>query len=370
MRQLKSKRVFSQKLYQEFTMPIPTIAWVNNSVRIIDQKKLPFKLKFIYCRDIKTLWKAIKTLQVRGAPALGIAAALGVLLASVKSKAKTKVTFKKDLYRAMHYLAGSRPTAVNLFNALKRMKGLIDSKDRFTVRQLKRMLFKEAMKIIEEDKLACRKMAKFGARLIKNKESLLTICNAGALATADYGTALGVMYSAKKAGKYIKVFACETRPLLQGARLTTWELLKENIDTTLICDNMAASLMANNKIDKVFVGADRIASNADTANKIGTYNLAVLASYHKIPFYVVAPFSTFDLSIKDGREIPIEKRNSEEVRRFLGKPIAPSGVKIHNPAFDITPHTLITAIITEFGIIRPPFRKNIKLIFKKNAIRK
>ncbi len=346
-------------------MPISTIAWVNNSVKIINQKKLPFKLEFIYCRNIKTLWKAIKTLQVRGAPALGIAAALGVVLASSNSKAKTKEGFKKDLYRAIKYIASSRPTAVNLFNSLRIMRSLIDGAKALSVNDLKIILFKEAQKIIDEDKFICRRMAKFGASLVKNKDSLLTICNAGALATADYGTALGVMYRAKEEKKQIKVFSCETRPLLQGARLTTWELLRENIDTTLICDNMAASLMANKKIDKIFVGADRIASNGDTANKIGTYNLAVLAKYHNIPFYVVAPFSTFDLTIKNGRQIPIENRNPDEVRRILGRAVAPAGVKVYNPAFDVTPNNLITAIITECGIIKPPFKKNIKKIFQK-----
>lgn len=350
-------------------MPILTIAWIDNSVRIINQRKLPSKLEFIYCRDIKTLCTAIKTLQVRGAPALGIAAALGVVLGSVNSKAKTVRKFKRDMYKTMNYLASSRPTAVNLFNALERMKGVIEGAKDATLQELKRLLFKEAKSIFDEDRLVCRSMAKFGASLIRSGDNILTICNAGALATADYGTALGAMYRAKEEGKHIKVFACETRPLLQGARLTTWELLRENIDTTLICDNMAASLMANKKIDKIFVGADRIASNGDTANKIGTYNLAVLAKYHKVPFYVVAPFSTFDLSIKSGRKIPIENRNADEVRSVFGKKIAPSSVKVYNPAFDVTPNKLITGIITERGIIKPTFRKNIKEIFKRNAIK-
>lgn len=351
-------------------MPKQTIAWKNNSIRIINQKRLPFKLEFIFCRDLKTLWKAIKTLQVRGAPALGIAASLGVVLASKNSKAKTKQGFKNDLDKAINYIATSRPTAVNLFNSLKRMKNVIDKNEYATKKELKKLLFKEAMKIIEEDKLVCRGMAKFGATLIKNNDSLLTICNAGSLATADYGTALGVMYRAKEEKKQIKVFACETRPLLQGARLTTWELLREGIDTTLLCDNMAAALMAEKKIDKIFVGADRIASNGDTANKIGTYNLAVLAQFHKIPFYVVAPFSTFDLTIKDGREIPIETRNADEVKKVLGKAIAPERVKAYNPAFDVTPHKLISAIITEFGIIKAPFKKNIQKLSKINAAKK
>ncbi len=348
-------------------MPIATIEWVNNSVKIINQKRLPFRLEFIYCRSLKRLWKAIKTLEVRGAPALGIAASLGVVLAAVNSRAKTTACFRRDLHRAIRYLSVSRPTAVNLFNALKRMEGLIGRHKNSSIAQLKKILLQEAQKIISEDQLACRRMAKFGAKLIKNNDSLLTLCNAGSLATADYGTALGVMYRAREEGKYIKVFSCETRPLLQGARLTTWELLRENIDTTLICDNMAAFLMAQKKIDKIFVGADRIAANGDTANKIGTYNLAILAKYHQVPFYVVAPFSTFDLNIKNGSLIPIENRNAKEVTEILGKTIAPSGVKVYNPAFDVTPHKLITAIITEMGIINPPFEKNIKKAFKKNV---
>ncbi|MDP2939581.1 MAG: S-methyl-5-thioribose-1-phosphate isomerase [Candidatus Omnitrophota bacterium] len=349
-------------------MSIPTIDWVNNSVKIINQKILPSKLEFIYCRDIKALYKAIKTLQVRGAPALGIAAALGIVLTTRHSKTKDRARFKKQLDKAIRYLSTARPTAVNLFSALKRMEAIVRENSYASVVKLKKLLFKEAMAIIKEDKLVCRKMAKFGARLIKDNDRILTICNAGALATADYGTALGVIYRAKEEGKSIKVFSCETRPLLQGARLTTWELLKENIDTTLICDNMAASLMANKKIDKIFVGADRIAANGDTANKIGTYNLAVLAKYHKIPFYVVAPASTFDLGIQSGNQIPIENRSGREITHIFGRSIAPSGIKTYNPAFDVTPHKLITAIITERGIIESPFKENIKEILVRNAI--
>ncbi len=345
-------------------MPITTIAWVNNSVKIINQRRLPFRLEFIYCRSLKRLWKSIKTLEVRGAPALGIAACLGVVLAAVNSRAKALAGFRKDLLRAIKYLSSSRPTAVNLFNGLKRMEKVINLHKNSSVSQLKKMLLQEARKVIMEDQLTCRGMAKFGAKLIKNNDNLMTLCNAGSLATVDYGTALGVMYRAREEGRNFKVFACETRPLLQGARLTTWELLRENIDTTLICDNMAASLMAQRKIDQIFVGADRIAANGDTANKIGTYNLAVLAKYHRVPFYVVAPFSTFDLNINSGKQIPIENRSAREVTRILGKTIAPDGVKVYNPAFDVTPHNLITAIITEKGIIKPPYGKNIQKIFK------
>ncbi|MDP3142741.1 MAG: S-methyl-5-thioribose-1-phosphate isomerase [Candidatus Omnitrophota bacterium] len=341
-------------------MTVETIKWIGRRVKLIDQRKLPAKLVYVYCGEIKSLWKAIRQMQVRGAPAIGIAGALGVVLGIQHSKAKSFLDFKRNLEKVIAYLASSRPTAVNLFNALKRMRRVVEDNCRLPVATLKKMLLEEALKIVAEDKQLCRRMAGFGAKLIKDQDNILTICNAGALATADYGTALGVMYKAKEKGKRFKVFACETRPLLQGARLTAWELERENIDTTLICDNMAASLMAQGKIDKIFVGADRIAANGDTANKIGTYNLAVLAEFHKIPFYVVAPSSSFDLSIKDGAQIPIEQRDKKEVTHILGKPIAPSGIKVYNPAFDVTPGNLITAIITERGIIKAPYNKNIK----------
>ncbi len=228
---------------------------------------------------------------------------------------------------------------------------------------IKKLLLEEAGKIIESDKISCRKMAAYGSSLIKNKDSVLTVCNAGILATIDYGTALGVLYRAKEEGKKIKVFACETRPLLQGARLTAWELKQKGLDVTVICDNMAASLMQQGKINKVIAGADRIAANGDTANKIGTHSLAVLSKYHKIPFYIAAPVSTFDLGAKSGKDIPIEERDPREVSELLFKKvIAPRGAKVFNPAFDVTPHNLISAIITEKGIIRPPYLRNIKRI--------
>jgi methylthioribose-1-phosphate isomerase len=227
------------------------------------------------------------------------------------------------------------------------------------VARIKEMILEEALKVIAEDKRGCRSMAKHGSRLVKRGDTILTHCNAGGLATADYGTALGVLFESKKQGKSIKVYVDETRPLLQGARLTAWELVHEGIDTTLICDNMAASLMAKGKIDKIFVGADRIASNGDTANKIGTYNLAVLAKHHGIPFYVVAPLSTFDFRIKSGRDIPIEERDAKEVRMVFGKIIAPKNVKVYNPAFDVTPGWLITAIITEYGIFKKPYVRSL-----------
>lgn len=345
-------------------MAIPTIQWVNGNVRIIDQTKLPQQLKFITCRDVKTLWKAIKVLSVRGAPALGVSAAFGVLLGLKTFKGKDVQKLVKHVHKTCDYIGTSRPTAVNLFTALDRMRGVCSSEPAVTVADVKRRLKREAMAIYQEDRRVCRRMGDHGARLIKNNSTVMTVCNAGALATADYGTALGVFYSAKRMKKKFKVCACETRPLLQGARLTAWELMRSRIDTTLICDNMAATLMGQGKIDAIFTGADRIAKNGDTANKIGTYMLAVLAKYHKVPFYVVAPRSTFDLSIRSGKAIPIEQRPKKEVTAFGARPTAPKNVKVYNPAFDVTDHKLITAIVTEKGIIRPPFTRNITKKFR------
>lgn len=345
-------------------MPIPTIEFKNNSVKIIDQTKLPTSYKFIFCKNIKQLWKAIRTMQVRGAPALGVAAAFGVYLGIKDFRGNNSRQFLRKLAQVIKYLGSSRPTAVNLFWSLERIEKLALKNKNKPVKEIKSLILKEAKEIFKEDKLVSRKMGDYGQVLIKNNDKILTICNAGALATADYGTALALIYKAKERRKSIKVFACETRPLLQGARLTTWELKRNKIDTTLICDNMAASLMSQNKINKVITGADRIASNGDSANKIGTYSLAVLAEYHKIPFYVVAPSSSFDLKLKTGKGIPIEQRKSNEVTIINNKRIAVKNVKVYNPAFDVTPHQLITAIVTEKGIIKPPFSKNIKKLLK------
>ena len=331
-------------------MPVDTVGYKNNKVYFIDQTLLPCKFKIVRTCDIKRLWRAIKRLEIRGAPAIGIAGALGIVIGIKDSKAKNFERFFKELKKAAAYMGSSRPTAINLFWALERMEEAAYKHRREPVSRIKNILLKEALKIIEEDKANCRKMARYGAGLVKNGSRILTHCNAGGLATADYGTALGVLFEAHKQGKRIKVYVDETRPLLQGSRLTTWELMRDKIDTTLICDNMAASLMAKGKIDMIFVGADRIAANGDAANKIGTYNLAVLADYHKIPFYVVAPISTFDFRLKTGKDIPIEERDGNEVRSALGKMIAPRNVKAYNPAFDVTPAKLITAIITEKGI--------------------
>jgi methylthioribose-1-phosphate isomerase len=340
-------------------MGIETIKWINGSARIIDQTLLPNKLEYIYCRDVKTMWQAIRCLSVRGAPAIGVAAAFGVLLGIQKFKGQDKFKFLKIFHETCDYLATSRPTAVNLFNMLDRMRAVVHRHPGVEVASLKKLLFNEAAAIFKDDQTVCRRMGDHGAKLIKKGMRCLTVCNAGALATVDYGTALGVFYSAKKQGKKFSVYSCETRPLLQGARLTCWELLRQKIDITLICDNMAASLMGKGQVDIIFAGADRIASNGDTANKIGTYMLAVLAGYHTVPFYIVAPRSTFDLAIKSGRQIPIEERKSDEVTHCAGIATAPKGVKVYNPAFDVTPADLITGIVTEYGIIRPPYLKNI-----------
>jgi methylthioribose-1-phosphate isomerase len=342
-------------------VPVETIKWEKGKVKFINQTLLPHRLEYILCGDVKRLWRAIRKLEVRGAPAIGVAGALGVILGVRDSKAKTKNAFLREVRGAAKYLASSRPTAVNLFWALGRMKRVARENSYRPVRKIKNILLKEALKIIDEDKASCRRMARYGASLVKSGDTVLTHCNAGGLATADYGTALGVLFEAAKQGKRIRVYADETRPLLQGARLTTWELMHEGIDTTLICDNMAASLMAKGKIDKIFVGADRIARNGDAANKIGTYSLAVLAKHHRIPFYVVAPLSTFDFNLKTGRGIPIEERSPGEVRSVMGKRIAPPNVKVYNPAFDVTPNRLITAIINERGIFRKPYASSFRL---------
>jgi len=340
-------------------MAIETIKWVNGSARIIDQTKLPGRLEYIDCRNVETMWQAIKRLSVRGAPAIGVAAAFGVLLGIQKFKGQDKLKFLKLFDETCDYLATSRPTAVNLFNMLNEMRAKVNCNPQADVALLKKLLFNQAMTIFKTDQDVCRRMGDHGAKLIKKGMQCLTVCNAGALATVDYGTALGVFYSAKRKAKKFSVYTCETRPLLQGARLTCWELLRQKIDTTLICDNMAASLMAKGQVDIIFTGADRIASNGDTANKIGTYMLAVLARYHGIPFYIVAPRSSFDLTIKTAKQIPIEERKSEEVTHFAGVATAPKGVKVYNPAFDVTPAHLITGIVTEYGIIHPPYVKNI-----------
>ena len=341
-------------------MGYETIRWRGNSVELIDQRLLPHRKVYIKCKTASEMYSAIQKMKIRGAPAIGIAGAYGVYLGVRNSSARNYKAFKKDMDNTVRYLASSRPTARNLFWALERMEDFVEKNKKKSISDLKESILKEANKILEEDKKICRDMGKNGAVLIKKGARLLTHCNAGGLATGDYGTALGVIFSSKK--KVKMVYADETRPVLQGARLTVWELTERGIPTTLICDNMAASIMAKKEIDAVIVGADRIASNGDTANKIGTYNVAIIAKYHKIPFYVAAPASTFDLTLKTGEEIPIEERSSDEVRAFGGKNMTVKSVKVKNPAFDVTPAKLITAIITEKGVIKKPNRAKIKRI--------
>ena len=343
-------------------MAFSTIEWADGSIRLIDQTLLPNEFKQIYCDDLPSIWEAIKSLRVRGAPAIGIAGALGAVLGIWESTAKTYDTFTAELKAATDYLATSRPTAVNLFWALDRMTRTAAQNSHLQVSELKEVLLAEALEIIAEDKAMCRAIGQHGMALLNENDTILTHCNAGGLATSDYGTALAVMFSAHEAGKQIQVYADETRPLLQGARLTTWELMQAGIDVTLICDNMAAQVMKEGKIQCVVVGADRIAANGDTANKIGTYNVAILADAHDIPFYVAAPTSTLDFSLETGAEIPIEQRSAEEVTEGFGKVTAPEGVKVYSPAFDVTPASLVTAIITEKGIARPPYTTSLQAL--------
>lgn len=345
-------------------MPIPTIEWVDGRIRLIDQTLLPNEFTQIYCDNLETVWEAIKSLRVRGAPAIGIAAALGTVLGVWKSKAENYAEFADELTEATDYLATSRPTAVNLFWALNRMTKTAERHQHVPISQLKQVLLNEALAIIEEDHAMCRAIGKHGLQLLNEGDTILTHCNAGGLATSDYGTALAVMFTAHESGKNISVYADETRPLLQGSRLTAWELMQAGIDVTLICDNMAAQVMKEGKIQCAVVGADRIAANGDAANKIGTYNVAILAQAHEVPFYVAAPTSTLDFSTETGDQIPIEERSPEEVTEGFGKRTAPEGVKVYSPAFDVTPAHLITAIITEKGIARPPYRTSLQTLVK------
>ena len=336
-------------------MEVRTIEWKDGKVIIIDQTKLPLEEVYLEISDYRKLAEAIKLLKIRGAPAIGIAGAFGVCLGAIEIEIENLSEFRLRMTLIINELAATRPTAINLFWALDRMTKIVESDVTRKPAEIKLKLIDEAIHILEEDRETCRLMGEHGAALLKDGDTVLTHCNAGALATGGIGTALGVIFTAVKHGKKIKVYADETRPLLQGARLTTWEMMKEEIDVTLICDNMAAWVMQQGWIDCVMVGADRIAANGDAANKIGTYNLAVLANFHQIPFYVIAPQSTFDLNLKSGKEIPIEQRAREEVVEGFGKRTAPYDVSVYNPAFDVTPNELITAIISEKGALYPPF---------------
>ncbi|MBN1688346.1 MAG: S-methyl-5-thioribose-1-phosphate isomerase [Candidatus Omnitrophica bacterium] len=336
----------------------------HNVLELLDQRKLPLQEKWLRCRNSKDVYWAIKNMVVRGAPAIGIVGGYGLYLGIARYRGSRKGFFGLLRKQAV-YLKGARPTGVNLRNVIDEIvKGTGKSKDR-NISILKRLVLRQAQAAHHLDEKLCRRMGAHGAKLLRSGDTVLTHCNAGGLATSGFGTALGVFYAAKGQGKKIAVFADETRPLLQGARLTAWELTKSKIPCTLICDNMAACMMKAGRIDAVIVGADRIAANGDTANKIGTYNLAVLARAHRIPFYIAAPVTTFDFSIRNGKGIPIEYRDPQEVTEGLGKRIAPRRVKVLNPAFDVTPHLLITSFITEAGVLKKPFRRSFLKLRKK-----
>jgi methylthioribose-1-phosphate isomerase len=366
-------------VFEKTSMIVETVKWIGDTdgyLELIDQRRLPTEFTKIQCRDVETLFEAIKTLAVRGAPAIGVSAAYGLVLALQKLDTNESIeTSLPALKNAREHLASSRPTAVNLFWALDRVCRAIGwanasfahaERPRVqqvahptTLKQLREAVLREANAIYQEDVDMCRMIGQHGEKFIKDGSGILTHCNAGALATAGQGTALSPMFEAYKKGKKFKVYADETRPLLQGARLTVWELKQAGIDVTVICDNMAGWLMKQGKINAVITGADRIAANGDTANKIGTYSLSILAREHSVPFYIAAPSSTFDLSIKSGGEIPIEQRSAEEVTTFAGTQVSPAAVNVYNPAFDVSNACDIAAIITERGIIEKPNTKRI-----------
>ena len=348
---------------------LPTIVREDDAVVMIDQRKLPAREVYVRCRTATEVARAIRTMVIRGAPAIGVAAAMGLALGMRKSRATGTKQFATEFFRFCELMAATRPTAVNLFWAIDRMKRALATGTEAgeSVGQIRDRLDREAQAIHDEDIDACRAMGRFGAAVVPADARILTHCNAGALATAGYGTALGVIRGAVEAGKKVSVFADETRPFLQGARLTAWELVRDGIDTTVITDSMAGAFMRLGQIDLIVVGADRIAANGDTANKIGTYTLAVLAREHKIPFYVAAPLSTIDRSAPDGQHIPIEERNAREVTHLGGGRLTPVGAHVRNPAFDVTPHSFISGIITERGVLRAPFIDSLKQAFEAEA---
>ncbi len=341
-----------------------TIAWVggvDGFVRLLDQTLLPTQVVYRDCRTVEEIWEAIRVLRVRGAPAIGVAAAMGVVLGMQNFRDRARGAYAGRLEEVTGYLRTSRPTAVNLFWALERMARRVSGRtEDASPEELTRGLLEEALAIEAEDRSMCRSIGEAGAALIHDGQGVLTHCNAGGLATADYGTALAVFFRAAELGRKFQVYADETRPLLQGARLTAWELQERGIEVTLICDSMAAQVMKEGRVQLVVVGADRIAANGDTANKIGTYGVALLARAHGIPFYVAAPSSTFDLSLPTGAAIPIEQRDSREITHGFGRQTAPDGVKVYNPAFDVTPAALIAGIITERGIVQPVTEETIR----------
>jgi methylthioribose-1-phosphate isomerase len=348
---------------------IKTLEWTNDGVVFIDQTKLPTEEVYVTCRTYQEVAEAIVTMIVRGAPAIGVAAAMGVALGTQQTKASDHAMLKSEFEKICSDLAATRPTAVNLFWAIKRMKRKFEEVASLPVPQIKDALVREARQMHVEDIAINETMGRNGAALMPSSGGVLTHCNAGALATAGYGTALGVIRAAVESGKQIHVFADETRPFLQGSRLTAWELMKDGIATTLISDNMSGAMMRMGKINAVIVGADRIAANGDVANKIGTYTVAVLAKEHGIPFYVAAPWSTVDLETPDGNAIPIEQRSPKEVTHLAGKQIAPDGVKVENPAFDVTPSKYVTAIITERGVAKAPYQESLSALAEAAAMK-
>jgi methylthioribose-1-phosphate isomerase len=345
---------------------LPTIEWKDDAVVMIDQRKLPASEVYVTCKTANDVAKAIKTMVIRGAPAIGVAAAMGIAVGMLRSRATGTKQFTTEFQKTCDLMAGTRPTAVNLFWAIERMKKAFAAaaQDGQSVDEIKRRLVAEARAIHDEDVQSCKTMGAHGASLVPESARILTHCNAGALATAGYGTALGVIRAAAEQGKTIAVLADETRPFLQGARLTAWELVRDGIKTTVITDNMAGAMMRLGQVDLVVVGADRIAANGDVANKIGTYSVAVLAHEHGIPFYVAAPLSTVDLQTPDGSRIPIEERNDREVTHLGATRLTPAGAHIRNPAFDVTPAKYVTAIITERGIARAPFAESLLQLFE------
>ncbi len=336
---------------------IETIRWSDEGVVMIDQRKLPREETYVVCRNYREVAEAIRTMVIRGAPAIGVAAAMGVALGMLEADSRDPDSAFEEVTRT---LAATRPTAVNLFWALERMREVYRQVRGQPLELVRKRLVEEAERVKQEDIETNRAIGRNGAPLVPDGKIVLTHCNAGALATAGYGTALGVIRAAIEAGKRIEVFACETRPFLQGARLTAWELLRESIPTTLITDNMAGHFLSSGRVGCVVVGADRIAANGDVANKIGTYTLAVLSHENGVPFYVAAPISTLDLSLASGDEIPIEQRPAEEVTHVFGVRVAPEGVRVENPAFDVTPHRYVTAIVTERGVARAPYAESLR----------
>lgn len=339
-------------------MAIPlSIQWINGQLIILDQRKLPHETEYIALNTLEDVYDAIVTMKVRGAPAIGITAGYGLAIAAQKHDAETLEAFHHYVKKDALYLGGSRPTAVNLVWALNRLQQSIEGIQ--TVAAAKAEILEEAKRIHQEDEEACRAIGGYALELLEGSSRVMTICNAGSIATAKYGTALAPFHLGKELGREFEVYACETRPVFQGARLTVWELQQSGVDVTLITDSMAAHTIGAKGIEAIIVGADRIAANGDTANKIGTLNLAILAAAYNIPFYVAAPASTFDLQIPNGKNIPIEERAAAEITHIAGQPIAPNHTKVYNPAFDVTPAEYITAIITEKGIIHPEFGENI-----------